>query len=430
MAETASDPVSLEGFNPFDDAVQQCPHPYYAAMRETTPVFQVPGTDIFMVTRHDLVGPIVRDTATFSSDFMTAGQMPSAEVIERIKAVMAEGWPQVPTMLTIDPPHHTRFRGTVASYFIPKQMAELRPVVEAIVDRLVDELPPDGVVFDVVPQFAVPVPIETIAAVLNVPPDRLDDFKRWSDDSIAPIGTNISDDRRVEAMHGIVEFQKYFAAQLEDRRANPQDDLMTTLVTAEIDDDDPTNERGKRPLTMAEMLSIVQQLLVAGNETTTKAITEGFLLLARHPEVWAKLRADPDGYAPSVTEEVLRLATPTQGMFRTVKTDTEIDGVPVPAGSRLVLVYSAANRDPEVWGDDPDAFDPDRDNLKHHVAFGKGIHFCLGAPLSRLEMNVAFAKLGRALERIELAPDNPLRYHPSFMLRGLIELNVSVTRAR
>jgi cytochrome P450 len=142
--------------------------------------------------------------------------------------------------------------------------------------------------------------------------------------------------------------------------------------------------------------------------------------------VWQRLRSDPAGYAPVVTEEVLRLSTPTQGMFRTVTADTEIEGVALPAGSRLVLVYSAANRDPAVFGDDPDAFEPDRDNIKQHVAFGKGIHFCLGAPLSRLEMNVVFEHLGTALEQIELSDDNEFRYHPSFMLRGLIDLNVSV----
>jgi cytochrome P450 len=422
--------VSLEAFNPFSEQVQQCPHLYYEAMRRQTPAFQVPGTDIYMVTRHDLISPIARDTSTFSSDFSTAGQMPSREVIERIKAVMADGWPQVPTMLTIDPPHHTRFRGTVATYFTPKQMNALRPAVETIVDRLIAAVPVGE--FDFVTALAVPIPIETIAAVLNVPNDRLDDFKRWSDDSIAPIGTNISDDRRVEAMAGIVEFQRYFAEQLEDRRMQPVDDLMTSLVEAEIDIDEQEaadHPSGKRPLTMAEMLSIVQQLLVAGNETTTKALTEGIMLLAQHPDVWAQLRADPEGYAPAVTEEVLRLSTPTQGMFRTVTVDTEIGGVAVPAGSRLVLVYSAANRDPEVWGEDPDAFDPDRDNLKQHVAFGKGIHFCLGAPLSRLEMNVAFERIARAFDEIELGANNDFRYHPSFMLRGLVRLDVAMRRA-
>jgi cytochrome P450 len=392
-------------------------------MQEQTPVFHVEGTDLYMVTRHELITPLLRDTATFSNRFGGAGDMPSGEVVERIRDIIASGWPPVPTMLTIDPPHHTRYRGTVAPYFTPKQMGALREPVQAIVERLIDELPSGP--FDWVTHFAVPLPIEAIAHVLNVPNDRMADFKRWSDDSIANIGSVISDDRRVEAFRGIVEFQHYFAEQLERRRTEPAGDLMTDLVAAEIDDD----AGGKRPLDMAEMLSIVQQLLVAGNETTTKALTEGVMLLATHPEVWQKLRADPAGYAPLVTEEVLRLATPTQGMFRLVTRDTEIDGVPVPEGSRVILVYSGANRDPKVWGDDPDRFDPDRPNLKDHLAFGKGIHFCLGAPLSRLEMNTAFEALARRLERIELVDDQDLTYHPSFVLRGLVSLQVSVARA-
>jgi cytochrome P450 len=131
--------------------------------------------------------------------------------------------------------------------------------------------------------------------------------------------------------------------------------------------------------------------------------------------------------APLITEEVLRLSTPTQGMFRKVMADTEVDGVPVPKGARLVLVYSAANRDPKVWGDDPNRFDPTRPNLKEHLAFGKGIHFCLGAPLSRVEMNAAFEAIGRRVEHIELGADATLRYHPSFMLRGLVSLPVRVS---
>lgn len=421
--DATPDEVSLEGFNPFSPTVQQCPHLYYRAMQEQTPAFHVEGTDLYMVTRHELITPLLRDTATFSNRFGGAGEMPRGDVIERIKEVIATGWPQVPTMLTIDPPYHTRYRGTVATYFTPKQMVALREPVQAIVDRLIDDLPAGP--FDWVTHFAVPLPIEAIAHVLNVPNDRMADFKRWSDDSIANIGSVISDDRRVEAFRGIVEFQHYFAEQLERRRTEPADDLMTDLVEAEIDDDSGT----KRPLDMAEMLSIVQQLLVAGNETTTKALTEGAMLLATHPEVWQKLRADPAGYAPLVTEEVLRLTTPTQGMFRLVTQDTEIDGVPVPKGSRVILVYSGANRDPKVWGDDPDRFDPDRPNLKDHLAFGKGIHFCLGAPLSRVEMNTAFEALARRLDRIELVPDQDLTYHPSFMLRGLVSLQVTVTRA-
>jgi cytochrome P450 len=426
-------PVSLDGFNPFSEAVQQCPHLYYRAMQEQAPVFNVPGTDLFMVTRHEMVTPILRDTQLFSSRFGSAGEPARGEAATRIKEILATGWPQIPTMLTIDPPYHTRYRGTVASYFTPRKMAELRGPVEAIVDRLIDHLPVGE--FDLVPNFAVPLPIEAIAYILNVPSDRMADFKRWSDDSIANIGTAITDDQRVAAYHGIMEFQHYFAAQLERRRTEPQQDLMTDLVNALIDTDPTPGVDGaeptpgeKRPLDMAEMLSIVQQLLVAGNETTTKALTEGTMLLAQNPEVFAKLKADPAGYAPLVTEEVLRLSTPTQGMFRVATRDTELAGVAIPKGSRLVVVYAGANRDPNVWGDDPDRFDPDRPNLKEHLAFGKGIHFCLGAPLSRLEMQVAFERIGRRIERIELSDDNEFRYFPSFMLRGLTGLTVTMEK--
>lgn len=419
----SSQTVSLDGFNPFSEAVQQCPHLYYRAMQEQAPVFRVEGTDLYMVTKHELVTPILRDTATFSSRFQTAGDMPKGDVVERIKAVLAKGWPQVPTMLTIDPPQHTRYRSTVAPYFTPKRLADLKAPVADIVSTLIDRLP-DGEVIDLVPSFAVPLPIEAIAQVLNVPADRMADFKRWSDDSIANIGAIITDDRRVQAFEGIVEFQHYFAEQLERRRAEPCGDLMSELVQAQIDDEQAPG--GRRELTMAEMLSILQQLLVAGNETTTKSITEGVKLLAEHPDVWAKLQADPAGYAPLVTEEVLRLSSPTQGMFRVVTADTELAGVAIPKGARLVVVFAAANRDPAVWGDDPDRFDPDRPNHKEHLAFGKGIHFCLGAPLSRIELQAAFEGLARRLDRIELAEDNDFRYHPSFMLRGLVRLHVRV----
>jgi cytochrome P450 len=419
---TTSPPVNLERFNPFDPAIQQCPFPHYAAMRETTAVFNVPGTDMYMVTRHDLVVPILRDIETFSSKFQTTGMLPKPEVVEQLRQIMETGWPQVPTMLTIDPPHHTRFRSTVAPYFTPRRIAELREPVEAICERLIDGWIERGRI-EFVSEFGVPLPIHAIAHVLNVPADRLDDFKRWSDDSIATIGTAITDERRYEAARGIVEFQHYFADQLERRRSTPCGDLLSDLVAATI----PTDDGGTRSLEMPEMLSIVQQLLVAGNETTTKSLTEAVRLLAEHPAEWERLRADPS-LSTAFSEEVLRLSTPTQGMFRIVTRDTEIDGVPVPAGSRLILVYAAANRDPNVFTD-PDLFNPSRPELNQHLAFGKGIHFCIGAPLSRLELQVALAALARRIRRFELTSDNDLAYFPSFMLRGLTSLSIEFEAA-
>jgi cytochrome P450 len=426
MDETSEPKVPMP--NPFSPEFQQNPHPHYRTMQVETPVYEVPGVGLKIVTRHEDMVPVLRDTATFSNNFNT-GTAPEGDVTERLKAVQAKGWPQVGTMLTIDPPKHTRYRSTVATYFTPRRIATLRPAVEAICTRLVDGWIDKGSI-EFVAEFGVPLPIEAIAEILNVPMERRADFKRWSDDSIATIGAIISDDARVAAQEGIVEFQHFFAKQLEARRAQPTGDLMSELVLAEIDNDEPDSDgaTGKRTLDMAEMLSILQQLLVAGNETTTKALTEGVRLLAENPVEWEKLRADPSR-AALVTEEVLRLSTPTQGMFRVVNKDAEVAGCPVHAGDRLVLMYSAANRDPSVFGGNSDAFDPDRPNLKDHLAFGKGIHFCIGAPLSRLEMQVAFETLARRVKTIRLTDDNTFEYHPSFILRGLKRLTVEFERA-
>jgi cytochrome P450 len=417
------DDADLTGFDPFDAAIQQCPHLYYRRMQRDAPVFHVEGTDLYLVTRHDLVVPILRNTQVFSSKFGSPGEAPRPSVAERVKEVIATGWTRVPALLTNDPPEHTRLRATVAPYFTPRRIAALAEPVALIIERLIDSWidDPSGRI-EFVSRFGVPLPVEVIAHVLNVPSERMADFKRWSDDSVANIGSALADDQMLAAMRGVVELQHFLADQLELRRVEPRDDLMTDLVHAEIDDGDGM----KRCLSTPEMLSMLQQILVAGNETTTKALTEGVMLLARHPEQWEALRADPAGRSPLVVEEVLRLSTPAAGMFRLATADTEIDGVPVPKGARVVLVYSAANRDPAVWGDDPDAFDPDRANHKDHLAFGKGAHFCLGAPLSRLEMQLAFEALARRVRAVRLAESNDFAYHPSFMLRGLKRLDLEL----
>jgi len=178
---------------------------------------------------------------------------------------------------------------------------------------------------------------------------------------------------------------------------------------------------------MAEMLSIVQQLLVAGNETTTKLLTETMRLLAENPDQWRRLKDDP-GRAPAVIEEALRLSTPTQGMFRIATRDHDLDGVQIPKGARLVIVFASANRDEELYAG-PDDFDPDRENLRDHLAFGKGIHFCLGAALSRLEGKVALEELSRRLDGFTLAEGNEFNYFASFLLRGLTKLDLDITPA-
>jgi cytochrome P450 len=417
--------VDLKTFNPFDAATLQCPYPHYASMRETSPVLHVPALGMYLVANHALVGEIIRDTDTYSSAFGNTSMPLPAEDREKLMDVIAEAYPRVPTMLTADPPNHTRYRRLISKAFTPRAISELEPVIRAITTRLIDSWIDTGNI-EFVTQFGVPLPVEVIAKALNVPDDRLADFKRWSDDSIAGIGTSISIDQRVEAERGVNEFQRYFAAEIDKRREHPQDDLLTKLLNARIDDDDP-DITDKRALDMPEMLSIVQQLLVAGNETTTKMLTEMMRLLAENPEQWAKVKADPSR-VPSIVEETLRLSTPTQGMFRIATRDVDLAGVHIPKGSRVVVVFMSANRDDGVF-DSPDAFDPDRSNLSDHLAFGKGTHYCLGANLSRLEGRVALEEISKRVASFSLPATNTYAYHPSFMLRGLVKLDVDIVPA-
>ena len=429
MSITESQPateIDLAKFNPFDADTLQCPWPHYAKMRAEAPVLAVPSVGIHMVTRHDLVLEVLRDTETYSSLFGGAGMPMSAESRQKMSEVVAEGYPRVATMLTADPPNHTRYRRLVSKAFTPKAISEMEPVVRAITGRLIDRFIENGSL-EFVTEFGVPLPVEVIAKMLNVPESRMVDFKRWSDDSIAGIGTQISLEARCEAERGVNEFQHYFAAELEKRRIDPADDLLTKLLNAAIDDDDP-EVTDKRPLDMPEMLSIIQQLLVAGNETTTKMLTEMMRLLAEHPDQWALVKADPSR-VDAIVEETLRLSTPTQGMWRVITKDVELGGVALEKGQRIVIAFCAANRDEALFGDTPDEFVPGREHLNEHLAFGKGTHYCLGAALSRLEARVALQELSKRLDSFTLADTNDYAYHPSFMLRGLKKLDLHIVAA-
>ena len=417
--------VDISTFNPFDPSTQQCPFPHYAQMREEAPVHPVPGLGVHLVTKHDLVMQVLRDPQTYSSMFGGAGMPLSSADREKFAEVMAAGYPRVPTMLTADQPDHTRYRRLVARAFHPKVIAEMEPIIRQITVELIESWIDKGRI-EFVKEFGVPLPVRVIAKALNVPDDRLADFKRWSDDSIAGIGTNITLEQRLQAEYGVNEFQHYFAEQIELRRTNPQDDILTNLLNASIDDDDP-EVTDKRQLDMPEMLSIIQQLLVAGNETTTKSLTEMVRLLAENPEEWAALKADPSR-AEKVFEETLRLSTPTQGMWRILTKDAELGGVQLTKGQRIIIVFASANRDEALY-DNPDDFIPMRDHLRDNLAFGKGIHFCLGANLSRLEGKVAAEELSKRIDTITLSESNKYQYFPSFMLRGLTDLDIEFTAA-
>lgn len=419
-----SAPTSV-GFDPTDPDVQQCPFPHYAAMRDQAPVLELdgatlgrPGERIFAVSRHQDVRDVLQNWRTFSSRFGTPAAKPSPELLARLKEVTAEGWPNVSTMLTEDPPSHTRYRRLVSKAFTTKRLKTIEPEIREICRELVGGFNRAGVV-DFTTKFAVPVPVRTVAVVLEVPDTRQDDFKRWADQSVAAIGRRISDDERVEAERAIIEQQHYFAGEIERRRTEPRDDFLTDLLNAELTPDDDV-EGG--PLSMAEMLSIIRQIQVAGSETTTSLLMDLMMLLEDRPDEWERIHREPDR-ATAIVEEALRITSPNQGLFRIVTEDTELAGTRIPAGSTVWVMFGSADRDERAFPE-PDEFRPDRDNLASHVAFGKGVHHCLGAGLARIEAVNALQVLVDRVESFRIVDRDRLRYGGSFILRGLEHLDV------
>ncbi len=411
----------LDGYDPMDPTAQQDPFPYYQALREEAPVYLGPN-GMYFVSRHDAVLEVLEQPNRFSSQWgNTAGPAPVPGGEEELKGIFAEGYPAVSTMLTLDPPLQTRYRKAVGRAFSTKRILALEPGIRELAIELIDAWPASGRV-DFMRQLSIPFPVRVIAQMLSIPLDREHDVKRWSDDSVASIGVKITKERGLEAARGVVEMHGYLASLLDDRRQSAQDDFLTELIDADFDD----GQGEARKLDTPEMLSILQQLIVAGNEATTKGITEILKLLIQNPEQWKRIQEDPSTI-PAMAEEALRLASPNQGLFRICTEDSEVAGTQIPKGSMLWVMFSSANRDERVFPD-PDRFDPTRANLNDTVAFGRGAHFCIGAPLARLEIRVLFEELARRIEAPAFAPGTTLEYEPSFILRGLKELEIEVTR--
>lgn len=416
-------------FDPRSDEVMQCPYPYHAQMRAECPVLELPGDwvgrpgqRVFAVSRYDLVVEVLGDWRTYSSKFGTPGAAPPAHLLEQLREIGSRGWSRPPTMLTADPPVHTRYRRLVSKAFTPKRVAELGPTVRTICEGLVDEFVDSGPHVDLLTAFCVPIPTKTVAAALGVPQERYADFKRWADASVAPIGRQLDDQGWIDSAEGVVALQQFFAAELEARGVAPKDDLLTDLLNVRLTPEDGVEGE---PLSMSELLSIVQQLQVAGSETTASLIADAVVMLNEQPDEWQRLVDEP-GHAAIVVEECLRLSSPNQGMFRIVTGDTQLGGVDIPAGSTMWVLFGSANRDENVFGADADEFHPDRDRLQQHVAFGKGVHFCVGAPLARLEATIALQVLAQRFERIRPVDPESLRYAPSCILRGLTALPVEL----
>lgn len=402
-------------FDPMTPAQRECPFDLYAKARHEMPVFYSERFNLWVVTRYQDIAAILKDPVRFSSAQSLAVD---TGVPAEVQAVLDTGYPATPTMVTADPPVHTRFRELVGKAFTSRRVAVMEPRMRAIAHGLVDGFFRDGRT-DIVRRFAYPFPMEVIAEILGVPAADMDKFKRWSDDMSARFGP-LPVDRHVECARSEVDFQHYFAALLEERRRHPQSDMLTDLLNARI--------KGEAPLNMAEMLSILKQLLIGGNETSTNLIGSMMLLLMKNREQFEAVLQDRSREENAV-EEALRLDSPVQGLFRTATQDVEVGGVPIPQGAHLQLLYASGNRD-DARFHDPDHFDVHRRDSSNHMAFGFGIHFCIGAPLARCEGRVALDVLLDRLPNLRLAAGQEPEHHSHFFLRGLkrLELEWDVPR--
>ena len=289
--------------------------------------------------------------------------------------------------------------------------------ITEVVTQLVEKFAGKGQC-DAVADLAVPVPMYVIADQLGVPREDFQKFKEWSDAWVIGLGMKVPDAVLIDAAEKVVEMQHYMIARMAERRVEPRDDIMSDLVQATYN--------GERPLTDREVLSIVEQILVAGNETTTNGIANGLQQLAEDQELQARLRANPE-LLPRFVEEILRVESPVQGLFRYVLEDTELGGVRIPKGATVMIRYAAGNRD-EAKFDHPEVFDLDCKNNGAHIAFGSGIHHCVGSQLARAEMLVSFRAFLDRFSRFDLAvPSSEIHYHPSFALRGPTKLPLRLT---
>ena len=409
---------TLPSVNPHDDAFYQDPFPTYALLRSEAPVYEIPDTPgLFFVTTWSLVREALMDPARFSNVMPHARRTsPPAEVAADVEALRAQGYPYTPALGTNDPPQHTRYRKMVNRAFTVRSLTWMEPLVDEVADTLAAALPNDEVI-DIMEAVTIPLPVWAIMRILGLDDKYRDDLRRWSDSSNASLGGKLTADRWIETERDVLEYQQVICRELDDRRENPRDDLLSTLVQA---------EPGETPLTNAELVWLVRELIVAGNETTIRALADIILNLDTMPGVWDRLR-DDEQFRRGVVEEGIRLAAPVMGLWRKATCDTEIGGVMIPADSTLFLAFSSANRDDSVF-EDPDAFDPLRQNVREHLAFGHGIHVCVGAGLARIEAMSALRALADNVSGLEVVDRDALRYGPSYGLRGLMGLPVRVRR--
>ena len=402
------------------------PYPMYKQLRDEAPVYHVPELNMYYVTSYELLRQVIRDTKTYSSqydDFMAFSRdaglanLPDG-IKESISQKMREMIPTPPTMLTLDEPDHTKYRSLVSQLFTAGEIRKSEADVQAVIDRHANAFADsDG---EFMRGFAFPVPLEIISVRLGIPEEDREFF--YDAATCAAAGLRIQqldDEEMLRRAQVAVDLQNLLVGLAEARREEPLNDMITILANSKLEEED-------RLLTHGEILSILQQFLVAGHETTTSAFGWAMWLLCHNPHLQEELRDNPTGIKVFV-EEALRIRAPVQGLPRKVTEDTLLGGVSIPAGSFVMLRYGAANMDEKQFPN-PDQVDLERKKAGMQMAFGSGVHFCIGAPLARQELTLGFPALLDRLENIRLNTNFTPAAEPSLILHNLPELHIEFDR--
>lgn len=401
------------------------PYPAYKQLRDEAPVYFMPEMNLHVVTRYDLLREAIKRTDDFSSkydQFLGTAQVLMFETLsDEQKAQAMEINSQMveipPTMLTLDEPEHTQYRSLVSKLFTVTQVKKSEAAVRAVIDKNIDRMKAttSG---DFMALFAGPVPLEIIADRLGIPEENRAFFDEAATAAAAGLKmAPVPPEQLLHRMQLALDLQRLLISLVEARRQDPREDMITILATSKLDEAD-------RELTHGEILSILNQFLVAGHETTTSTFGWGMLAMCDQPALQEQIRGD-EKRIKTFVEEVLRVEAPVQGLPRLVTRDTELGGYPLKAGDMMMLRYGAANRDERQF-DEPDQVNVDREKAGMQMAFGSGVHHCIGAPLARQELNIGFFELMEHFcdFALDASKGRPVA-DPSFILRALPELPIT-----
>jgi cytochrome P450 len=398
-----------------DPAIQACPFAAYRAVREQGPVYLEPDTGYYAIHDYALIRQIAGNAEAFGND---TGIMRGVRREEVVKIYREGGVVPVEGLVVGDGDEHAFQRALVAKTFNLARVRKMEVYLTEVVDRCIDQFIDRGEA-DLCAELAVKVPISVIADQLGVPRADIPKFKFWTDAAIEAGDPSLASDRQLELARIAAQFHNYILEKADQYRANPADCLLSDLVHADLDG---------RKVTPGELVAMVALLIVAGNETTTNAMTNAICQIIETKGLEQSLRDNPN-VIPNFIEEVLRYEAPLQALFRIAKKDVEVEGVTIPAGSIVVLRWGAGNRDPKVFRS-PDVFDLNRSNARVHVTFGYGVHFCLGSHLARSELRIALERLLSRIRNLRWAAGNGSTVRrQTYVVYGLSAMQVAFDKA-